>query len=207
MKKAYLIISSLIILFSFGALVLRFAKADTFGYTTKGSAGSSAIGNKINGSTFTGMAGTAQSISFWINGNPIGNPMKGALYDTSGNLIAVTEEDTSNPASDTLITINFVGEPELTNQEYVIVVWSANNITNGSLYYDGGSTNQGHIKSLNYTGTFPETIAFDTNNDNKYSIYVTYSPSAPPAPTVGDNATSTIKSGTLQIKNGTMNIK
>lgn len=158
---------------------IRHATGLTFGYESAG--GSSAtIEDTIQGSVFTGAAGTGDSISVYHSAG-VALSSRCAIYVHSDlSLLAngTTEElDPSLTAG--WKTFNFVSSPTLTAIDYVICMWGDDFIYgNNLLYYDTGDTDQGHTQSINYIGTFPDPLV-PSHSTNKYSIYCTYTGEAP----------------------------
>jgi len=182
-----------------------------FGYDTAGTAGSVSIKDNIVGSVFTGSAGTGSSISARMIVYYAQDAPKFNLYQHS-NLAQVTNGTTdvlnSQESTETWVTLDFTSAPTLTAQDYIICAWSDLYSTYPSstiLKYDSGDTNQGHTQSLSY-GTWPNPLV-PVHNNNKYSIYVTYTApvsgvivnagclsvtSSIPSPTVSGGALTTL---------------
>jgi len=155
--------------------------SNNFGYET---AGSSHVWkeNVIIGSVFDCPAsGTAQSITAYIHtGGFTGTEkVKFGIYRHSDlSFVGSTEEFAVGATTFTgWKTLNFITSPSLSATSYILVVWGQ---ANSSLwvYYNAGDTNQGHYQSLTY-GTWPDPLV-PTHDNNKYSIYCTYTV-APPA--------------------------
>jgi hypothetical protein len=149
--------------------------SNTFGNTGTGSSGNT-IEDTIRGQRFTSPANpvVAQSISAYIYCTTTAKNMKAALYDTSGNLIATTNQN-SVPASASPAwqTFNFASPPTLTaNTQYVLVVWSQLGTGSGDLRYSSPTGGNGRSLSQSY-GTWPSSPAFSTNTI-QYSIYCNY---------------------------------
>ena len=160
---------------------------DTFGYTTRGASTSVFDGNLI-ACSFTGAAGngTSLTISAMVaNYSTPTNKIKGAVYDASNNLVT---NGTSNEKTDLTGTVgdwtlNFASpiSPTFTAQTYWL---AANGDAAGfpfgegtQYYYDSGTANQAKYISNAYTSFPPATLSGGTNQNNKYSIYATYTPS------------------------------
>lgn len=145
----------------------------TFGYTTAG--GSSTAFNsspEIGGASFTGAAGTATSIT--ASCDTSGSPGTGmAIYKHSDSALVVGSDtahwDDYSQSGQGWLTIP-VSSTAITAQDYILV---GTNINAGfTLYYDAGGTNQGHYASGDYySWTTPQSFS---HNNNKYSIYCTY---------------------------------
>ncbi|MFB3888302.1 MAG: hypothetical protein ACE14S_02350 [Candidatus Bathyarchaeia archaeon] len=98
--------------------------------------------------------------------------VKAAIYSSSHSFIAGTNEQAV--FSDGWVTFSFA-EPKpvlVEGAAYVLVVWAENSAGGVEIYYDGGSTYQGHSVSATY-GSWPEYPSF-SHNTNKYSIYCSY---------------------------------
>jgi len=158
-----------------------------FGYETVG--GSTAwLGGRIRGSVFTiTEEGTADSItvSLYNGGSAWTGKLKCAIYLHSDlNLKGATEERTiALTGTLTWYTFNFATpKPSLTaNTAYILVVWAEMGNGNVKVAYSGGDANQGHYQLISYTGNFPNPLV-PTHDNNKYSIYCTYTVGgAPPA--------------------------
>ncbi len=101
--------------------------------------------------------------------------VKGAVYDSSLNLVGYTEEGTVDHTSDPeWVVMAFVGTPAITNgQTYYFAVWSSNY---GQIQYDAGSdhTYNHYERSLTY-GTWPDPGGLSlAAYDRQSSIYVDY---------------------------------
>ena len=155
----------------------------TFGYGTAGSS-SAFKENVIIGSVFDcPESGTAQSITAYIHtgGKEGTEKVKFGIYLHSDlSFVGSTEEFAIGTTPFTgWKTLNFTTPPSSSATSYILVVW-ATVFSNFYIYYDAGNTNQGHYQSLTY-GTFPDPLV-PTHDDNKYSIYCTYTTAAPPKP-------------------------
>jgi len=152
------------------------ATQHNFGYETQGGSVDS-VENIIRGSVFTiTEAGTADSITFY-GSNSNGKKIKCAIYKHSDlSLVKATNERTDIPITYAWYTFTFSEpKPSLTaNTEYILVVWS--NSAFGAIAYSAGDADQGHYQSLTYD-SFPNPLV-PTHNNNKYSIYCTYTAGA-----------------------------
>jgi len=146
---------------------------NTFGYTSAG--GSSSIAETAYfGSVFTGAAGTGDSISAYCGGTSANSNYKMSVYLHSDST-KITNGDTNEGSltiSANWYTQTFVTSPDFSAVDYVLVYQNANNFPDNGFKYDAGDINQGHTQTNTY-GTFPSTASF-THNNNKYSIYATY---------------------------------
>ena len=155
-----------------------------FGYETPGSSYANYIGDgynsKIAGSVFTiPQNGTADSITFYgRRGSVYDSTIKAAIYKHSDlSLVGETGEITISYTVKWW-TLNFSApKPSLiADTEYVLVLYSQYTSGYGfRLYYSGGDENQGHNGNV-WQGypIFPDPWVSPTHNDNKYSIYCTY---------------------------------
>ncbi len=153
---------------------IRHAAGATFGYTTPGSS-FTAINSSGDayGSLFTGAAGTADSITLSLDGSS-GAPFGVGIYlHSDGSAVAFSgDTDGSTPAAKDWATVN-LGNEELTAIAYVLM--GGDNQGNWNFYYDAGDADQGHFDAA--ATTMNRTMSFSHNN-NKYSIYCTYTPGA-----------------------------
>jgi hypothetical protein len=166
----------------------------TFGYTTIG--GSREVlsysgGNDyIRGSLFTlTESAIADSMTVYIVNYPaefgsVSGKLKAAVYLHSNlSLKGSTGEITvSIPTGTTGAwkTTNFAApKPSLPPDDYVLVAWADEDLgfNDMSIAYDAGVTNQGHYQQINYSATWPDPLV-PTHNNNKYSIYCTYTVAA-----------------------------
>lgn len=102
---------------------------------------------------------------------------KGAIYKHSDlSKVGETEEFYRDGLFTTgWYTYNISGTVNLeAGTEYVLVLGGTGE-GDERLYYDTGTTNQGHYQSQSY-GNWPEPLD-PTHEDRKYSIYCTYTPS------------------------------
>ena len=146
-----------------------------FGYESVGGSYQSCY-KRISGSVFTCLEdGIADSISAygWFNGFF----HKVAIYKHS-DLSLVGETESARVYGSGWGVFNFVDpKPSLTaDTEYILVLWTSG--SNTRIYYTAGDADQGHYQSKTYTA-FPNPLV-PIHEDRKYSIYCTYTPSAPP---------------------------
>ncbi len=156
--------------------------ADIFGYQTPGSSDDWSMWAQIGGSVFTiPEDGTATQMSAYIGSYSDNLKIKTAIYKHSDStLVAESLEENIN-ATGTHIWQDFTISASLTaDTEYVLVLMSDGNIP---LTYNGGDTDQGHKQGRSYSDGFPGTASFNHNN-NKYSIYCTYTPGGGGVPEV-----------------------
>jgi len=116
-----------------------------------------------------------------------GGFVKCAIYKHADSTLVpngTTEELEIGEGQTGWFTFNFgATKPELTaGTEYVLVVWGIPTAMGGVTitYDDGEGTTQGHYQDLAYdSGYWPNPASF-SHEDRKYSIYCSYTPSAPP---------------------------
>ena len=162
---------------------IRHASGEVFGYEGEGLSETN-IEDQIVGSVFTGVAGIGTN--FTAYGTFLSSvDRKAALYTNSDSKIL--KNGTSSVATlgtmgtSSWQTFDFVNVPTFSATDYVIVAWNENfSFDAAVLNYDTGATDQGHTDVETFNG-FPATATF-VHNDNKYSIYVTYTPSGASAP-------------------------
>lgn len=150
---------------------------DTFGYDTKGSSTTdNNIVNHILGSVFScSSTGDGSKISAYIGGQS-GKSIKAAIYiHSSSGLLENSDTGGEKDTSQGKFWYDFNLSPNvsLSAVDYVLVVWGNEQYVD--VKYDSGSTNQGHDDAQTYN-SFPDSASF-THDDNKYSIYATYTPS------------------------------
>ncbi len=162
----------------------------TFGYTSIGAYGD-IISNVIRGSVFTMPEyGNAISITAAVgySGPAPGETatLKAAIYKHSDlSLVATSIEQTDislSWISASWVTFTFSSPPTLQSGiDYMLVVWATQTSSSSNVFlaYTSGSTNQGHYQSSTYTGTFPDPLV-PSHDNNKYSVYVTYTPTGAP---------------------------
>jgi hypothetical protein len=143
----------------------------TFGETGGGIAQATGHYNRITGFLVTSPAGTgqlAESISVELRLLGSAN-IKCALYSSSGNLIASTEEKTVTDTSTHYEKFNFSTKPSISGStSYYICVWGDANIAFGYANGDGW-----RWYSLPYTGNFPSYVSFETITNYHPAIYCT----------------------------------
>jgi len=171
---------------------------ETFGNTVAG-ANSRNTENTIVGSLFTPTKdGEAQSITAYIRMTYSSKNMKCAIYLHSNlSLVAQTEEKTV-PISTTWITFNFLTPKPIlkANTEYLLVAWSSSGNGNAYLYYNSGTTDQGHYVSSAYGPNFPNPMPNPTHEARAYSIFCTFKPATEETVEVEFTGTSSTESWT-----------
>lgn len=140
----------------------------TFGYTTQG-ASSDSIYNIIKGSVFAGASGTLTKLSICVS-NANSNWLRMGMYlhsDSSRVINATNSTDGYATRAKNFYHTASTLSVAISAVNYVLV--GSQNDTGSYIYYDAGDANQGH-----YQGSyFPDPASF-TENNNKYSIYATY---------------------------------
>jgi hypothetical protein len=161
---------------SISAYLQYTSTSSSFGNTNGGSSGYS-IENTIRGQQFTSpsSAVVAQSITAYIYCSTASKLMKAAIYDSSGNKVAETEEvlvlTNYNPQ---WRTFTFDSPPTLVAlTQYILVVWSQSGSGSADLRYSMG-VSSGRYAAQIY-GSWPSSVSFSTNS-NPYSIYCNYIP-------------------------------
>lgn len=153
----------------------------TFGYTTIGASNSGILGNTNEiSSQFLGAVGTGTSISvgFFSNAATVGHTA--GLYTLSGTTLTLvsgtgTVTDSSLVVS-SFVGLNFNSAPTLSaiNYNILAMIQAGSKSLANMVVFDAGTTNQGAINTNFGTyPTLPSSIAATLNN-NKYSIFVTY---------------------------------
>ena len=158
----------------------------TFGYLTAGSSSATVTNSIVTLDSESAIQpGIGQSISVYISNAwlaPGAVKWKTALYTSGGVLISSTTEQ----SSDAFVlarwdTVNFTTTTAFTAGGKWISYWANNNNYNvTSIYYDT-ITSAGNNKAVSYvsgSGSWPDPLTGVTDNNNKYSIYVTYNPAS-----------------------------
>lgn len=130
------------------------------------------LSNNILGTGFAApQDGYIRSITAYLNPTGTTRVATYAVYDTSDNLIAQTEEIVLGSGSG-WYTANFSAPVQVTNGvTYRLVAWA-----DGSFAVTiarASQTGVGRFQALTYTGTYPDPASTTTNNF-RYSIYATY---------------------------------
>ena len=161
--------------YSISAYLKFTSSSSSFGNSATGSSGHSIL-NTIRGQRFASPSSVvvAQSIRAYIYCTSSAKNMKAAIYDSSGNLVAETDQSLI-PASSSAAwrTFNFASPPTLTaSTNYNVVVWSQSGSGSADLRYSSSSGGNGRSKGQTY-GSWPSSVSFSTNS-NRYSIYLNY---------------------------------
>jgi len=155
---------------------------DTFGYGTVGGSWWDSGGTaRMTGSLFTSPSDidTVDSISVYgftgssnvdIKGILVKHSDLGIVNNGVGNAVAMPE----GIGSANWVTSNFSTSPSISTSTGYVLMYINESYT--SIRYDSGDTNQGHDDtSNNYSSPTDPTDA--SHNNNKFSIYATYTPS------------------------------
>ena len=147
----------------------------TFGYETIGSSYQD-IHNYIYGSKFLGASGTIDSVSAVCRAYSYKVKYKVGVYlhSDSSKVCESSVEMPTGWSDYKFHTFNITGSPSISAVDYVLVVGGKdyNDYYRAWTKYDSGDTNQGHYKDITFP-TFPDPASF-THNNNKFSIYCTY---------------------------------
>lgn len=135
--------------------------------------------NEITGSVFrTGPAAKAQTMTAYICDDNSGDLMEYGIYkDSNSSFVEETEVFTGVADCNGGLTpkwqqLDLLSSADLdSGVDYIFVGW--NNAVSMCLMYDGGDPNQGHYVVESYDGSWPTSVSF-SNNNNEYSIYITY---------------------------------
>lgn len=165
----------------------------TFGYTSIGTSGSTSVASDIVGSTFTSPSdfNSLDSVSACLERITGGTGCKAIVVLDS--TLAILTNGVSNELAVTgtpaFRTFTFGTAPTMSaSTDYVLCA-----IGGGShqMRYDAGDTNQGLVDTSN-NYTTPTDPTDGSRNNNKYSIYATYTPTTDNYPSVGATITSDI---------------
>ena len=148
---------------------------DEFGWPSGSSAGTIwSCEDVIIGSLYTGAAGTATSITCWINKAGPPNPNYTCnIYkhsDLSELTNGISVEGTT--PSDARKEFAFVSNPTVEAIDYILVINGDAQYARGR--YDVGAANNGHHDGHTY-GTWPDPLV-PTHTNRDMEIYVTYTP-------------------------------
>lgn len=154
-------------------------KMPIFGYEIQGGSqhDGGASGQFLFGSKFPlTETGKLISITAWFNSYLAASEYQCAIYDSSLDLIEVTEKVAKGPPNNEWttmeMTMNLLSNPVVAAGDYWLM-WKPCQLERSYVWKDPGDVNQGRFKMSSYAD-FPASIAAITLNDNKYSIYCTY---------------------------------
>ena len=167
----------------------------TFGYTSEGESYDIYSGyNDLLGSVFTSPSDidTVESLTMYVTERTVGSHSRGVIVLHSNlnivsNGVGSAVENTGNPGWE---TSTFSTKPTLSpSTDYVLMT-----IGDGYIdpYYDTGDTDQGHIDTSNSFSS-PSNPTDASHNNNKYSIYATYTAAEPETYTKVQTAKGRIK--------------
>lgn len=160
-----------------------------FGYEIIGSNSvtiSSIAGERFYGSVFPcPSAGTADSITCALKRRNNGSDnAKCAIYKHSDLSLTGQTSEVLTAMTTTFAWKTFpfsAPKPSLSVTDYIPVVWADYTTDWIALAYNGGDVDQGHYSEHQVYGAFPDPWAPEPfHNNNKYSIYCTYTLAAPP---------------------------
>jgi hypothetical protein len=151
-----------------------FTSRANFGYETKGGS-SDSTENYIRGyKALCQNGGNVTSITAYLYVSSTQKKFRAAIYSTSYNRIAQTQELTLAAGTDRWVTFYFTAPyPQVsTGTEYWLVVWGESASGSGLAYYDSGPSNVGLYQSRTYDSAgFPASFTPDGLQSRKYSIY------------------------------------
>jgi hypothetical protein len=150
----------------------------TIGYSTQGTS-SQTIENRIEGSLFTTGAtgGQIQTISAAVSSSANNRNVKVAIYQASDKiLVASSSAQRVDSGFNGWLTFSFSDPKPLlnANTNYLLVVWGDSASGSLSVYYDGGSANQGYEDQRTFTSWPNPDSNLNSNAARKYSINCTY---------------------------------
>ena len=158
----------------------------TFGYTSIGSSNAS-VG--LYGPYFCKFTlaedGTISSITAYLRLTSTAK-YKFAIYDSSKNLLAVTEEGTASDNTARWYTLSLATPLSLSAGDYYLAAHTSWYNASGVIAYDAGFTGKdtGYDTTL-YSSGFPDPAAFNSSSTvRQYSIYATYTTSTAPIITI-----------------------
>ena len=147
----------------------------TFGYTTLGS-GSYEEADYMFGSKYAlSETGVVSKLTVGIGDGLRSSDVKCAIYDSSFNLLATTQEVNVPIQAKDWVDFPFASPPTLSAGNYWLVVISKSIINK---WNDAGDPNQGFYESQSYATAFPASFAPDVYENKKWSIYATDTPKA-----------------------------
>ena len=179
---------------------IRHAAGLTFGFESIGESYDS-TGDTLSGTLFTGAAGTGVSISAGVSEYDHGGEVARCGIYLHNNLSFVTnsrtEEKNIQISPEGWVTFNFETAPTLSAVEYVVSLFG--DYPEGYFYYDGGDASQKHCKyGVSGYPTFPDPFTAGYSHFAEMSsIYVTYTPGAPPSVTT--NAATSVQATTATL--------
>lgn len=153
----------------------------TFGYTSQGSSQKTGCDNDVYGSVFVGADGTVTSLTAFIHASynvPDGGSKFGIYNPPTSALLANTGVNAVNQSAITETALPLVSSLEVASSSSYVLVCAFGSVAKATfiICYDSGTTNQGKYQlntGVDSDPTLPETASF-TSDNNKYSIYATY---------------------------------
>jgi flagellin-like protein len=145
----------------------------TFGETGDGTSGPG-FSNFIIGSWFTlSKNGIAQSVSAHFVAVLSGGKYKCAIYKRSDNSFVAGTEELSGLSGPGWRTFNFSDpKPNLTAQDYWLVIWGSSTTPAPALYGYDGPTGKGGYQAVAYSNSWP-SLFNPASYDWRFSIYCT----------------------------------
>jgi hypothetical protein len=105
---------------------------------------------------------------------PQSHNVKAAIYDSSNNLVATSQENAVSSGG--WVGFTFASPPTLAaSTNYVLVVWAQSGVGTVNLEYSSSFGGNGRYNGRTY-GSWPSSVAF-TSDTNQYCIYCSYIPS------------------------------
>lgn len=155
---------------------VRHAAGLTFGYTTIGTGFAVGIYNIASGAVYAlSEAGTVASITACVNVYAGTAKFKWALFDTSNNKIAQTNEVTRSSTPYDWLSSNLTAPSVLSAGNYYL--WAKGDPDGSDGVASDSASNISRYESMAYASAFPATIVSPTTSDKKMSIYATYTAS------------------------------
>jgi hypothetical protein len=155
----------------------------TFGYTSIGASVQGFLRNYASTCKATlSEAGTVTTVSIYCNSLSAGADVVAGIYDDNGG----SPSDPNNlKTTSSAVTVNTTPAWREFNVTDVALAagayhlgWNHNDASNCQFYYDSGDTGQTNWKASTYPN-FPDPFGTpDGGNNNKYSIYATYTTGA-----------------------------
>lgn len=152
---------------------------DTFGYTSAGPSTVAGMYTYINGSLYSGAAGTGVNMGVFAKsslGSFSANFQMAVYIHSTLNLLTngtTNTESKSFTGSVTEYTINFSSSPTFTATDYILMGTADTNGVGAA--YDTGATNQQHYQSVAWASRWPNPMV-PSHYTGKLSIYATYTP-------------------------------
>lgn len=151
-------------------VIVVWATTANFGYETIGTTDSSDCNGRWWGYRFTGVAGTASSITAHLHTTSGTGNFVYAIYLVSSNAKVAQTNVGNGDGTTGWFTLTFASPPTLTAVDYYLVAW-ANAVT--YMDYDGGTTDYCITDTSGAYPTFPASVAGASTSNKKFSIYCT----------------------------------